>query len=150
MTETQSGLFWQNEYEGEIGPELSSVEKQLRDLFIQNYMIDYDGYTAAIRCGFTANFAEQYAREFLGESYVQNEIARLRSVDNFSEEEQLAQDRALISNTLRQACNNGPYASRVAAAKALAEVRGLSKPQGVDTENELIEAFKSFAKQVPL
>lgn len=150
MTETQSGLFWQNEYEGEIGPELSSVEKQLRDLFIQNYMIDYDGYTAAIRCGFTANFAAQYAREFLGESYVQNEIARLRSVDNFSEEEQLAQDRALISNTLRQACNNGPYASRVAAAKALAEVRGLSKPQGVDTENELIEAFKSFAKQVPL
>jgi len=150
MTDTQSGLFWQNDYTGQIGPELTPVEKQLRDLFIQHYMVDYDGYTAAIRCGFTPNFALQYAQEFLGESYVQNEIVRLRNVDNFTEEEQIASDRALISNTLRQACNNGPYASRVAAAKALAEVRGLSKPEGADTEGELIAAFKAFAAQVPL
>lgn len=150
MSETQSGLFWQNEYSGQLDRELSPAEIQLRDLFVTQYLIDYDAYNAAIRVGFSSSFALQYAQEFMGESYVQNEIARRRSLSEENDEELVSKDRALITNTLRQACQNGPYASRVAAAKALAEIRGLSKPQGVDTEAELISAFKEFAKQAPV
>lgn len=152
MSESQSGLFWQKDekYSGQLDRELTPVEIQLRDKFVTEYLIDYDAYNAAIRCGFASAFALTFSQEFMGESYVQQEITRRKLLDESQDEEQLGRDKALIASTLRQACQNGPYASRVAAAKALAEIRGLSKPAGTDTETDLIQTFKEFAQKAPV
>ena len=46
---------------------------------------------------------------------------------------------------LRQAAQNGPYASRVQAAKQLAAMHGLDRIEADNGELQIIEAFKQVA-----
>ena len=51
-------------------------------------------------------------------------------------------------SVLRQAAQNGPYASRVAAAKQLAIMHGLDQIENDSGEKQLIDAFKDFAANI--
>lgn len=130
---------------------LSEQEKALRDLFVNEYLKDFDPFQAALRLGFLHGFALEWGKKLFQESYVQREITRLtrKPVDNASEQE-LA-DRALLENTYREAMQKGPFQSRVAAGRAFAAMKGWEKPDAAqDAETALIDVLKDFARSAPV
>lgn len=148
MAGNTSGLFWDSRL---MEPELSPQEKALRDAFVLEYVKDFDPYSACLRVGFQSAFAIEYAKKFMGESYVQQRISELQRVTPENEEAQAKEDKALVLSVLRQAAQNGPYASRVAAAAKLASILGLDRPDGGEEgEQALIDAFRDFAARAPV
>lgn len=144
-----AGLFWQELHRENLAPALTSVEVQLRDLFVQEYLKDFDPVCAAVRCGFSKGIAEDYANRFWNEPYVQQKISeektKLSSDEAFEKE-----NFALTVSTLRQAMQNGPYASRVAAARELKALYGWESKQGESEENAIVKALKDFAMRAPV
>lgn len=131
-----------------LAPSLSEDEKAIRDLFCIEYVKDFDPVQACVRMGFMAVYAVEYGQRYLEEPYVQQQLAALQRKQQLSEEEQRNEDKALIMSVLRQAAQNGPYASRVQAAKQLAIMHGLDKTESDGGEEQLINAFKEFASSV--
>ena len=127
MAENTSGLYLDPRL---MEPEPFGQEKALRDLFVQEYIKDFDPFQACLRVGFQAAFAVEYAKKFMGEAYVQRRITELQRATPENEDAQAKEDRALILSVLRQAAQNGPYASRVQAAAKLATIYGLDRPDG--------------------
>lgn len=151
MAEQMSGLFWKDRYVEQLHEELSSTEKQLRDLFVEEYLKDHDRLAAAIRCGFGKGYAKQYADQFWEEPYVQQKISKISRQALDPTEEQKQEHRAIVINTLLQAAQNGPYASRVSAARELATLYGWNKPTKDMTEEEsMISLLKEFAQKAPV
>lgn len=107
-------------------PELSAKEKQLRDLFVNEYLVDYDGVAAAQRCGFQISFAKDYAIRFLNESYVRKKIKEL---EHSEADVEAYNKKRVIAVLVRESQN--PYttgSARVAAASKLAAIYGMDKP----------------------
>lgn len=128
-----------------LAPELSEVEIQLREAFVREYFKDFDETKACIRLGYQISFAIEFGQRYLEEPFVQRLIADKRAALTLPPEKQLEQDKALIIETLRQACVKGQYATRVAAAKQLAIIHGLDKTESDGGEEQLIRAFKEVA-----
>jgi len=130
---------------------LSEQERALRDLFVNEYLKDFDPYQAALRVGFQASFALDWGKRLMNEGYVQSEIARLTRMLPADPTAQEAADRALLENTYREAMQRGPYASRVAAGRAFAAMKGWEKPDAAaDAEQGLIDVLKEFAQKAPV
>ena len=148
MAENTSGLYLDPRL---MEPELSEQEKALRDLFVQEYIKDFDPFQACLRVGFQAAFAVEYAKRFMSEAYVQRKIADLQRATPENEDAQAKQDKALVLSVLRQAAQNGPYASRVQAASKLATILGLDRDDSVEeSEQALIDALREFATRAPV
>lgn len=136
--------------QGQFESPLTGQEQALRDLFVAEYLKDFDPLQACIRVGFIHTFATQYAIQFMNEGYVRRQILHftrkpVKAADQDSE------DRALLETTLKQAMQHGPYASRVAAGKAFAELKGWNKPDDSgDVEQSLIDALRDFAQVAPV
>lgn len=142
-------MFWQEIHRENLAPPLTSVEIQLRDLFVTEYLKDFDPVCAAIRCGFNKGIAEDYAKRFWDEPYVQQKISEAKtklSIDDAFEKENFA----LTIATLRQAMQNGPYASRVSAARELKALYGWESKQTESEEDAIVKAMKEFASQAPV
>jgi len=134
-----------------MAPQLSENEIALRNLFVAEYLKDFDETSAAMRVGFQFSFAREYGTRFLQEPYVQQRIAELTRETPKNKEQQELEDKALILSVLRQAAQNGPYASRVLAASKLATILGMDKPpEDTSKETELIQMFKDFAAKAPV
>lgn len=106
-------------------------EKALRDLFVAQYLIDYDQVRAAQRCGFNFQMAQEYAHKFMAEPYVQLRISEVGIGKNNDEPATLDYDKKRIREMLMKEANNyGPgssHAARVASLKALMELNGMVK-----------------------
>src|SRR5689334_17792514 len=76
---------------------LNNQEKALRELFVNEYLKDFNGFNAALRCGFAASFALYWGTTFLKESYVQRRIAELTRTPTTAADQDKA-DRALVEN----------------------------------------------------
>lgn len=115
-------------------PEMTERERALRDLFVSEYLVDYDQVRAAQRCGFGYQFAVEYATKLMGESYVQQRISQIRidpNVNSNALEEY--NKRRIREGLIAEASYKGPgssHAARVSALKALAELHGMTKIQG--------------------
>jgi len=134
----------------QLEEQLTVQECQLRDLFVAEYLKDFDAHAACLRVGFLSAFAVQYAQQFMQEGYVQRQITALTRQAPASAAEQEATDRALLENSYREAMQRGPYASRVAAGRAFAELKGWNRPEGgAGAEEAVIEALREFAKSAP-
>ena len=92
MAENTSGLYLDPRL---MEPEPSGQEKALRDLFVQEYIKDFDPFQACLRVGFQAAFAVEYAKKFMGEAYVQRRITELQRATPENEDAQAKEDRAL-------------------------------------------------------
>jgi hypothetical protein len=148
MAENISGLYLDPRL---MEAELSEQEKALRDLFVQEYIKDFDPFQACLRVGFQAAFAIEYAKRFMSEAYVQRKITDLQRITPENEAEQARQDKALVLSVLRQAAQNGPYASRVQAAAKLATILGLDRPGNGDEGGQvIINALRDFAARAPV
>lgn len=126
-------------------PEFSPEEKAMRLCFVEEYLKDFDPVLACVRMGFHIEYAKQFSARFMEEPYtlkmIQDNRLKSEAVDD------VERDKNLIIQTLREAMQHGPYVSRVAASKALADIRGLNnQPAGNDAD--LIGALKSFAQSV--
>ncbi len=148
MAENTSGLYLDPRL---MEPELSAQEQALRDVFVQEYLKDFDPFQACLRVGFQAAFAVEYAKKFMGEPYVHRRIVELQRLTPENEEAQSKEDKALVLSVLRQAAQNGPYTSRVAAASKLASILGMDRPDGGEKDEQaLIDAFRDFAQRAPV
>jgi hypothetical protein len=133
--------IWGDEGQEELTPR----EQALRDLFVSEYLVDYDPLLACIRVGFNRQYAEQYSKKFMEEPYVQRKLKELTYKVPEEEEDEESRDKRLVLTVLREAAQNGPFASRVAAASKLASILGLDKP----STNLLEVTHKGGVMQVP-
>lgn len=135
-----------NDWADEV--KLSTREKALRDLFVKEYLVDFDAISACLRCGFTSVTAQQYAHKFMEEGYVQKKLAteqaKFGSVDDVDSKEALKQQ--IITGLIREAHNRGTgssHSARVAALSKLASIVGL------DAVNKLMAGEQSGVMMVP-
>lgn len=134
----------------QLEEELTLEQCQLRDMFVAEYLKDFDPHAACLRVGFLSAFAVQYAQQFMNEGYVQRQIAALTRQAPVSPAEQEAIDRATVESNLRELMHRGPAATRVAATRAFAELKGWNRPEGDGRgEEALIETLREFAKTAP-
>lgn len=133
---SSNGVFWRSGYGGEVAEDLTQQERELRDLFVQEYLLDHDSYAAAIRVGFQEQYAHQYAQQFMGESYVRKLISDLQhqapeDPKAFEEETK----RKIVASLFREANYRGPgsgHGARVAALAKLASLFDMDKPTKVE------------------
>lgn len=136
----ESGIFWKTAYAGQTASELTEQEKALRNLFVDEYLIDYNPKKAAIRCGFVEQHAAHYAAQFMEEPYVLKRISEMQSTPVAEEDEEnrlRLMRRRIEEGFIQQANYNGPGAShgaRVAALSKLANFYGMEQATKVEQE----------------
>ena len=134
MSEEIAG-FWASEA---MAQDLSGKEKELRDKFVSEFLIDYDQTAAAIRIGFSASFAQTYAEKFMTEPYVRKAIALQQNAMAEDDKLEVEQDRRRIRAALmREAHYRGPgssHAARVSALAKLASIRDMDAPTKIKSE----------------
>lgn len=102
-------------------------EKQLRDLFINEYLVDYDSVAAAIRVGYGKPYAATFGTRFMNEPYVMREIRRREGlVNDITSEDKEAFKKRIIAGLVREANYRGPGASQSARVAALAKLASLN------------------------
>jgi hypothetical protein len=117
--------FWNDDGFAET---LSERDKVIRNVFVDHYLKDYDAVAACIRVGFTEPYARQWSAKYMAEPYVLQRISDMKLKTPEDEKDQEELDKQLTLSVLREAAQNGPFASRVAAASKLAAILGLDKP----------------------
>lgn len=127
------GVFWKQRYGEQIEQDLSSCEKALRDEFARQYLLDYDPKAAAIRCGFNAVYADQYAKSFMEEPYTRQKISELSVVAPEKDKQVSAEDmkHRITMSLFREANYRGAgssHGARVSALSKLASINGLDAP----------------------
>lgn len=114
----------------DVSAEYSESELALRNLFVSEYLVDYDQVKAAQRIGFTRQFAIEYAKKFMDEPYVQQRLSALRTSEKVNQDDlHKYNSRRIVERLLHEAHFNGPgssQAARVAALKALTDIHGMT------------------------
>ena len=126
---------------------LDDKQRALRDVFIQEYLKDFDAYAACLRLGFNVNFAIDQAKILLACGYVR------RGIDYFTRTGEVNADedkKALLAN-LRWLSFNGPPAVRASASKQYMEAMGYVKQDTSAEESvaNLIAAMADFGAKAP-
>ncbi len=130
---------------------LTPEAKALRDTFISEYMKDFDPFLSAIRCGFLPAHAVEWGKRLFQDVYVQKTLQILTRKPVEDPILQSQQDKELIANTYRAAMANGTRTEQIAAARALAAMRGFEKPDTVsDAAETLAEVMREFAQRAPV
>ena len=113
-------------------PTLTDAERDLRDRFVAEYVIDRNEYKATMRLGYMSSVATSYSQIFMNCPYVQKRIAeQMYAPQPHLNKESAA---AFAVNTLAQVMASGGYKERVSAAKVWADIHGLNAP--TKTENK--------------
>lgn len=152
MAGEQPGSFWN---ELVLQPVLSPAEKDLRDRFVTQYLIDYDAWAACLRVGFLKNVAMTYAQELLEDPYVRREITRLQAEPINLEQQKASKQARLEAMYWEQATYRGVGAShsaRVSALNSLSKIHKLIDTEGETAarDDQLIQAFREMATKVPV
>lgn len=118
-----------------MSPELTDAEKKLRDVFVNEFQVDGNAFKAAIRTGFQAAFAKDYAAKFMAETYVLQRIEAVRQL-KLDEHKSEAFDKNIVRDVLRKIAQDesANHSARVAAAAKMAAILGMDKP--VEVKNE--------------
>lgn len=111
---------------------LSPGELAIRAVFVEEYLKDYDGYLAAIRCNFHPTQALQAARELLQDAEVNRMIQS--KLCNFHTQGKRSQEQRdlIIRSLIKEAHAHGMGCSqvgRISALSTLAKIFNLDKVQ---------------------
>jgi len=141
----------ENDPRQNFAPEPSAQQKALWDRFVQEYVLDWQPVTAAIRCGFNVTFANEYAPIFLGEPYVQRKIAEYRTKPREDDATRRDSVKAKIEAALEAALACGDPKVTVAAAAKLGEMHGLMQAPDRSGEvlGQVVDKFKKLAAVLP-
>ena len=119
----------------ELADTLTKQERALRQRFVEQYLVDYDAYSAAIRLGYQEAFAQQYAKQFLAEPYTLKLIREKEAEFGILTEDDQHRKK-IVAGLYREAhsrFNSG--SARVAALTQLAKIIGIEAP--VKTEQQV-------------
>jgi hypothetical protein len=86
----------------ELSDTLTKQEKATRDRFVEQYLIDYEPVSAVIRLGYQEAFAQQYAKQFMTESYTLKKIAEREQALGIDKEEERHRKR-IVAGLYREA-----------------------------------------------
>lgn len=117
------------------GAHLTHRERDLRDHFVNEYLVDYDQKSAAIRIGYGQSYAYEMSVRLMQCPYVLQQI-KLKETTG-EEESDEAMRKRVISGLIREANYKGPGCSasaRVAALAKLAAIQGMDAPTRSKTE----------------
>lgn len=112
-----------------LAADLTHREKALRDHFVNEYLVDYDQKSAAIRIGYGASYAHEMGVRLMQCPYVLQQIQLKES--NTEEEDAAIMRKRVITGLIREANFRGPGCSpsaRVAALSKLAAIQGMDAP----------------------
>lgn len=116
---------------------LTDDEMELRRHFVKEYMVDFNAYYAALRVGFHASFASEYAKQFMGEGVVRRLIAEEERKEADEKDQNLL--KAQVEKGLfREANYYGPgssHGARVSALSKLAVIYGMDKEAQANDDN---------------
>lgn len=158
MAEQQPGMsFWNDMV---LQPSLSPAEKQLRDRFVTEYLVDYNAWAACVRVGFIKSVAMTYASELMEDPYVRREISRRelerRVVTTDVDENAKARTHSQLESWLLREANymgqGSSHSARIAAINTLAKIHKLLDGDN-DTsakDESLIKAFRDIAVKLPV
>lgn len=135
---------------------LSDREKALRDLFVREYLVDYNAINACLRCGFMRSFAKDYADKFMDEPYVRQQLRLVEETAPVLPHQGNADAEAyhkqrIITGLMREAHYHGEGATpaaRVAALGKLAVIYGMDQKVVVDP-NKGRKQYRGGVIQVP-
>ena len=122
---------------------LTKQERELRKRFVDEYLTDYDAFSAAIRLGYQEAFAQQYAKKFLTEPYTLKLIKEKEAEFGIKTEDDQHRKK-IIAGLYREAhsrFNSG--SARVAALTQLAKIIGIEAP--VKTEMKLTDVSQDMS-----
>lgn len=107
-------------------PSMTPAEKELRDKFIAQYMLDFDAWAACIRIGHVKEVALDKATEYMTEPYVQQQIASRSYSDDLDPKAAAKRKRRQIEASLmREAHYRGPGSTHAARVAALSRLCGI-------------------------
>jgi hypothetical protein len=107
---------------------LSPEQKQLREQFVERYVIDYDPIRACKEMGYHRDWCLNVSEQFMNCPYV---ARRIREYEDNQDADESVETRRLFAALRREASFQGrgaSHAARVAALSKLASLRGMDKP----------------------
>ena len=102
-------------------PALSKSEMDLRDRYVQEYVVDYDAYAACIRLGYQPAYAKEFCVRFMNEPYVLNKLKQQETIGD-EQDDETTQKRKIVSALWREANNKGAGSSQAARVAALSKL----------------------------
>lgn len=130
-----SELITSNHYPDQ--PYHNEGEHHLRDLFVQEYLVDYDAEAACRRVGFIGPIATQYAKLFMQEPYVRRQIVKAEEEADISSPEAVQRTQSrIVHGLLREANYFGPDASPASRVSALNSLAKIYKLESMQTNEE--------------
>lgn len=118
---------------------MTAREKELKDWFVREYLIDYNFKAAAIRIGFNDGLAAEYGQKFRYDPYVQRQITQsMRAEPHDKEAVESQRSQQIMGSLVREANYSGPGAShsaRVTALSKLATIHGMDAPTKTKVES---------------
>jgi len=113
---------------------LTEAELAMRNRFAREYVIDYDGFKACLRIGFTKSAALKWSNILLLEGYVNRKIKEFELKKGEESDTQKQEDVSIVMSVLREAAQKGPFNTRVSAAATMAKILGMDKEAKTDEE----------------
>lgn len=132
-----------------VEPTLTAKEQAVRDVFVSEYMKDFDAYRACIRMGFLAAFAIDMARTFLLDGYVLRKVDHMTRIAVIDPE---ADKQVMLQNLRWLSLNSSSQAVRASATTKYMEAQGYIEKDGGGAEAAnaaLIAALETFADKAP-
>jgi hypothetical protein len=120
----------------------SPAELELRRRFVTEYLVDYNSYAAALRVGFSAAFAVDYAKRFMEEPYVR-QLIRDRELGPDGDYAEETNKRRIMAALFKEANYHGPgssHSARVSALAKLTALYGMEAPSKSETKVEVSNA----------
>lgn len=122
-----------------LSPGLSESEMRFRDLFVREYLKDFDALAAVIRMGFMAQYAPDYAKRMMFCWYVRQQLSNAEESDDYTATPEV-QKRQVFKLLKREATYQGAgstHGARVQALGKLADFLGMNAPLKTVTDVNL-------------
>lgn len=132
-----------------LGEDLTPKRKRMLDLFVDEYIVDFNPTNACIRAGFKVKFPYQKAQRLLREPYVQKKIWQV--VENI-DEKMLVSRKKVLGMLLREAnfdAHGASHGARVAAIGKLATVLGMDQ-HNINIKGNINHNVRGGVMLVPL
>lgn len=114
--------------------ELSQDEKEMRDVFVREYIKDGDAYAACLRVGFARAWASEYAEIFMHEPYVRQQISEAQSTIDYTDKNVAESLKKMLFGMMWKFSQDGATSTQVAAVSKLMSILGMDQP----TKTEIV------------
>lgn len=123
--------------------QMSERERQLCDLFLEEYKKDYNPEKACLRLGVEPESLNKALYFFNNSPYVLKQMAEYVVLDKPDNQKSIDKAFKFVVNRLRDVAEAGSNKERLDACKQLSLIYGLNKPIDIRTNNSLTNVILS-------